>query len=96
MVCSNFISKENHIFIKAEDNPLGKVTIVEEEADGININFIGNLVDLAELMVIYEECGNFKAIIDCGELTRNNNINKKLEVLQANRCPLRCKCHRQD
>ena len=37
-----------------------KVNTVEEEQDGINITGIGNLMDLAKLMFIDEECGNLK------------------------------------
>ena len=32
--------------------------MVEEELDGIDIDGIGNLVDLPRLMFIDEECGN--------------------------------------
>ena len=46
----------------------------------IDINSIGNLVDLPRLMFIDEECGNLKVIIDGGELNRNINRKKKSEV----------------
>ena len=37
---------------------------VEEELDGIDINGIGNLMDIARLIFINEECGNFKVVFD--------------------------------
>ena len=39
---------------------------VEEEQDGIDINGIGNLMDLPKLMFIDEECGNLKVVVDGG------------------------------
>ena len=39
-----------------------------------------------ELMFIDEECGNRKVVVDGGEFTRNNNIKKRSEVIQAYRC----------
>ena len=44
---------------------------------------IGNLVDLARLIFIDEECGKLKVIVDGGELIRNNNRKKRSEVLQS-------------
>ena len=38
--------------------PSKKVNTVEEEQDGINIDGIGNLMDLPKLMFIDEKCGN--------------------------------------
>ena len=55
MRLSNFIFKENHVFIEEEDNPSDKVDMVEEELDGTYINGIGNLVDLHRLMFIDED-----------------------------------------
>ena len=52
--------------------PLNKVGTVEEELDGIDIDGIGNLVDLTSLMSIDKECGNLKVTVDGGYLTRNN------------------------
>ena len=46
---SSSIFKENHIFIEEKDNRSDKVVMVEEELDGINIDSIGNLVDLTSL-----------------------------------------------
>ena len=43
-----------------------KVNAVEEEQDGIDIDSIGNLMDLPKLMFIDEECRNPKVIVDCG------------------------------
>ena len=48
------ISKENHGFIEEEVNPSVKVVMVEEELDGIDINGIGNLVDLPRLWRMWE------------------------------------------
>ena len=61
---SSFIFKENHVFIEEDDNPLDKVVTVEEELDGIDIDGIGNLVDLHKLMFIDEEYGNVKIVLD--------------------------------
>ena len=47
--------------------------IVKEELDGKDIHDIGNLEDLLRIVLIYEECGNFKSFVDGGELTRNTN-----------------------
>ena len=49
---SSYIFKENHVFIEEEDNPSNspKVVIVEEELDGIDIDGIGNAVDLQTLL----------------------------------------------
>ena len=55
---SSFIFKENHVFIEEEDNPSDKFAMVEEELDGIDIDSIGNLMDLPRLMFIDEVCGN--------------------------------------
>ena len=40
-------------------------------------------MDLPKLMFIDEECGNLKVVVDGGKFTRNNNRNRKSEVLQA-------------
>ena len=61
---SSFIFKENHVFIEEDDNPLDKVVTVKEELDGIDIDGIGNLVDLHRLMFIDEEYGNVKIVLD--------------------------------
>ena len=61
--------------------------MVEEELDDIDIDGIGNLVDLQRLMLIDEQCGNLKILVVVGgELTRNNNKRKISEVLQPYRC----------
>ena len=46
--------------------PSNKVNTVEEEQDGIDIDGIGNLMDLPKLMFIDEECGNLKVVVDNG------------------------------
>ena len=46
---------------------------VEEELDGIDIDGIGNLMDLPRLMFINEEFGYLKIVIDGGNVTGNNN-----------------------
>ena len=81
---SSLISKENHVFIEEKDNPSDKVVLVEEELDGTDIDDIGNLGDLPGLMLIDEECGNFKVVVDDGEL--HNNRKKSSEFLQTYRC----------
>ena len=80
---SSFIFKENYVFIEEED----KVVIVAEELHVIDIDDVGNLVDLPRLMFIGEECGNLKVTVDGGVLTRNISRKKMLNLLQANRCP---------
>lgn len=50
---------------------------------------LGNLVDLARLLLINEECGDLQIAVDDRELTRNNIRKKKSEVFQAyNRCQI--------
>ena len=56
---ASFIFKENHVFLKKEDNPFDKVVMVEEKLDGI-----GNLVDLLSLRFIDEEYGNLKVVVE--------------------------------
>ena len=46
--------------------PSNKVNTVEEEQDGIDIDGIGNLMDLPKLMFIDEECGYLKIVFDGG------------------------------
>ena len=43
------IFKENHVFIEEEDNSSDKTGMAEEELDGIDIDSIGNFVDLPSL-----------------------------------------------
>ena len=81
------VFKENHVFIEEKDNPSDKVVMVEEELDDIDMDGIGNLVDLPRLMLIDEQCGNLKIlVVDGRKLTRNNSRKKISEVLQAYRC----------
>ena len=68
-----FIFDENHFFIEEETPQSKKV--------GINIDGIGNIMDLPGLMFIDEECGNLKEVVDGGELTRINDRTRKSEVL---------------
>ena len=68
-----FIFDENHFFI-GEETPQSKKV-------GIDIDGIGNIMDLPGLMFIDEECGNLKEVVDCGELTRINDRTRKSEVL---------------
>ena len=60
----------------------------------IQLDVIGNLMDLPKLMFIDEECGNLKVVVDNGQFTRNNNRKRKSEVLQAYTCSLYDKCNR--
>ena len=55
--------------------------MVQEEQDGIGVDGIENLDDLARLVLINEECENFKVVVDGGEFTRNANKKKKPDVL---------------
>ena len=61
---SSFIFEGNHVFIEEEDKPSDKFVMVEEKLDGIDIDGIGNLVDLPRLMFINEECGNHKIVVE--------------------------------
>ena len=90
MIRLSFVFKENHVFTEEEDNLSDKIVIVEEELDGIiiDVNGIGNLMDLPRLMFIDEECGNLKLVLDGGELARSISRRKKSDVLQAHRSPL--------
>ena len=47
-------------------------------------------------MFINEECGNLKVVVDGGELTRNNDRERKSKVLQAYICPLFDECWKRD
>ena len=53
-------------------------------------------MDLPGLMLINEERGNLKVVVDGGGLTRNNNGKRNLEILQACICPLFDKCYKRD
>ena len=57
-------------------------------------DYIVNLEDLLRLVLINEECGNPKVVIDGRELTRNVDQKKKPDVLQACRCLLCDECYR--
>ena len=60
---ASFIFKENHVLIE-EDNPSEKIVLIEEELDGIDRDDIVNLEDLLRLMLINEECGSPKVVVD--------------------------------
>ena len=57
--------KKYFLFLKYFFETL-KLNAVEEEQDGIDIDGIGNLMDLPKLMFIDEECGNLKVVVDGG------------------------------
>ena len=46
--------------------PSNKVNAVQEEQEGIDIDGIGNLMDLPKLMFIDEEYGNLKVVVEGG------------------------------
>lgn len=87
MIRWSFIFKESYIFIEEEEKPSGKVIIVEEELDGVDIDGSGSLVDLPRLTFINKEYGNLKVVVDGRELTINIDRKKESDVLQACRCP---------
>ena len=53
-----FTFKENHVFIEEEDIPSDKVVMAKEKLDDIDLDGIGNLVDLPRAMFIDKDCGN--------------------------------------
>ena len=53
------------------------------DGPGIDVDGIGNLMNLPRLTFMDEECGNLKVVVDCGELTKNINREEKSGVLQA-------------
>ena len=69
---------------------------IKEELDGIDIDDIGNLDDLLRTVLLHEECGNLKAFVGNGDLTRNINKKKKSGVLQAYRCLLCPKFYKRE
>ena len=42
-------------------------------------------MNLPRLTFMDEKCGNLKVVVDCGEVTKNINREKKSDVLQAYR-----------
>ena len=50
--------------MKQNKNPPDKVVIVEELLDGIDVDGIGNLVDLPMPMFIHGEYENLKVVVD--------------------------------
>ena len=73
---SSFIFKENHVFIE-ENNPSDKVVTADEELDAIDIDGIGNLVDLPRLIFINEKCTNLNVVVNSGWFTKSNNRKRK-------------------
>ena len=59
---SSFIFEESHFFIE-EDNPSDKVVTIAEELHAVEVDGIGNLVDLPRLMFMDEECRNFNVVV---------------------------------
>ena len=57
-----FIFKD-HLFIEGEDNPSDKVVTVVEEPHGVDIDCIGNVLDLPRFMFINKEYGNLKVVV---------------------------------
>ena len=78
---SFFKKKTNNLI--AEDNPLEKVLIVEEDLDCTDIDDVGNLKDLPKLVFIHEECQNLEVVNDGRELIRNINQKKKSEIFAS-------------
>ena len=71
----------------------GEIVRTPEELDGIDKVDIGNFLNLLRLVLINKECWNPKVVIDCVEIARNINQDKKPDVLQTCRCPLCDKCY---
>ena len=46
---SSFFLEENHVFVE-KDNPSDKVVTIEEELDAVEVDGIGNLVDIPRLI----------------------------------------------
>ena len=77
-ISSNFIFKENHIFIEEENNSSKNFILVDKELDGIR-----GFQILLRLVFIYVKCGNLKVVVDGGELNRNINQKKKSDFPQS-------------
>ena len=77
-ISSNFIFKENHIFIEEENNSSKNFILVDKELDGIR-----GFQILLRLVFIYVKCGNLKVVVDGGELNRNINQKKKSDFSQS-------------
>ena len=71
-----FIFKEDHLFIEDEGKPSDKVVTVVKGPYGIDIDGIGNLLDLPRVMFINKEYENLKVVIDYLGFTRKNNSGK--------------------
>ena len=77
-ISSNFIFKENHIFIEEENNSSKNFILVDKELDGIR-----GFQILLRLVFIYVKCGNLKVVVDGRELNRNINQKKKSDFPQS-------------
>ena len=77
-ISSNFIFKENHIFIEEENNSSKNFILVDKELDGIR-----GFQILLRLVFIYVKCGNLKVVVDGGALNRNINQKKKSDFSQS-------------
>ena len=53
-------------------------------------------MNLLRIILIVEECGNLKVVVDGGKLTRNDNRKRRSEVLKAYRYALCDKCYKRD
>ena len=62
---SSFIFEENHLFIQ-EGNSRQTKLMQSRKNKIIDIDGIGNLMDLPKLMLIDKECGNLKVVVDGG------------------------------
>ena len=71
------------MFIKKEDKPSETFLILEEELDGLDIDYIGDFKDLLRLVFINEKYGNLKVELEGEELPRNINKKKQQVILQA-------------
>ena len=61
----SFIFEENHLSIE-EDKPSDLFVTIEKELDAVEVDGVGNLVDLPRLMFIDYECGVLKVVVDGG------------------------------
>ena len=59
-----YFGRKSRFYLRGK--PSNKVNAVEEEPYGIDIDGIGNLMDLPKLMFIDEECGNLKIAVGGG------------------------------
>ena len=91
---SSFIFEENHVFIEEETLQSNKVFTVEGELDGIDIDGIGNLLDLPGLIGSMKNVGILKYSLMVESL--NNDRKRMSEVLRAYIWPFFDKCYKRD